>query len=260
MISALAEAGKRHSGALRGRRRLPAPAGTDTGGDRAGRRARLGDDVEYDLTFLKAEGGTRRRSTRPSGRRSSRSSRRRSPAPCRAADLSGLHRQPLAPRRVRHRRVRLLPVPHDARRGRRDAIHSADERVPVDDLELGVDWLGSPRAPSRMTVELESLAELEPALAADGFFARDDVVAHVYIGYGAPTRSAARAFRRRRSRVRCRRRVRDRAAPDASRAGRLLDRPVAVRRGAKRNTRMPSTPFVRQSPRATSTRSTSCST
>jgi para-aminobenzoate synthetase component I len=34
-----------------------------------------------------------------------------------------------------------------------------------------------------MTVELESLAELEPSLAADGFFARDDVVAHVYVGY-----------------------------------------------------------------------------
>ena len=34
-----------------------------------------------------------------------------------------------------------------------------------------------------MTVELESLAELEPALAADGFFGRDDVVAHVYVGY-----------------------------------------------------------------------------
>ena len=34
-----------------------------------------------------------------------------------------------------------------------------------------------------MTVELESLAELEPALAADGFFTRDEVVAHVYVGY-----------------------------------------------------------------------------
>ena len=34
-----------------------------------------------------------------------------------------------------------------------------------------------------MTVELDSLAELEPSLAADGFFARDDVVAHVYVGY-----------------------------------------------------------------------------
>jgi len=34
-----------------------------------------------------------------------------------------------------------------------------------------------------VTVELESLAELEPSLAADGFFARDDVVAHVYVGY-----------------------------------------------------------------------------
>jgi para-aminobenzoate synthetase component 1 len=34
-----------------------------------------------------------------------------------------------------------------------------------------------------MTVELESLAELEPSLAADGFFTRDDVVAHVYVGF-----------------------------------------------------------------------------
>ena len=34
-----------------------------------------------------------------------------------------------------------------------------------------------------MTVELDSLAELEPALATDGFFARHGVVAHVYVGY-----------------------------------------------------------------------------
>ena len=34
-----------------------------------------------------------------------------------------------------------------------------------------------------MTVELESPAELEPALAAEGFFGRDDLVAHVYVGY-----------------------------------------------------------------------------
>jgi para-aminobenzoate synthetase component 1 len=33
-------------------------------------------------------------------------------------------------------------------------------------------------------VELGSPAELEPALAADGFFGRDGVVARVYIGYG----------------------------------------------------------------------------
>jgi para-aminobenzoate synthetase component 1 len=36
-----------------------------------------------------------------------------------------------------------------------------------------------------MTVELDSLVELEPALAADGFFARDDAVARVFVGYGA---------------------------------------------------------------------------
>ena len=47
-----------------------------------------------------------------------------------------------------------------------------------------------------MTVELDSLAELEPALRADGFFARDHGVARVYIGYRASDalrRSAAPA-------------------------------------------------------------------
>ena len=47
-----------------------------------------------------------------------------------------------------------------------------------------------------MTVELDSLAELEPALAADGFFALEDAVARVYIGYRASDalrRSAAPA-------------------------------------------------------------------
>jgi para-aminobenzoate synthetase component 1 len=36
-----------------------------------------------------------------------------------------------------------------------------------------------------VTVELAALADLEPALAAEGFFGRDDVVAHVYVGYRA---------------------------------------------------------------------------
>ena len=35
----------------------------------------------------------------------------------------------------------------------------------------------------RVTVELESVAELEPALRDEGFFGRDDAVAQVYIGY-----------------------------------------------------------------------------
>jgi len=34
-----------------------------------------------------------------------------------------------------------------------------------------------------LTVELQALADLEPALAAEGFFGRDDVVAHVYVAY-----------------------------------------------------------------------------
>jgi para-aminobenzoate synthetase component I len=47
-----------------------------------------------------------------------------------------------------------------------------------------------------MTVELDSLADLEPALAADGFFAREDAVARIYVGYRASDalrRSAAPA-------------------------------------------------------------------
>jgi para-aminobenzoate synthetase component I len=35
----------------------------------------------------------------------------------------------------------------------------------------------------RVTTELDALDELEPALQDEGFFGRDDVVAHVYIGY-----------------------------------------------------------------------------
>jgi para-aminobenzoate synthetase component I len=45
----------------------------------------------------------------------------------------------------------------------------------------------------RLTVELESLAELEPALASEDFFDRDGVFAHVYVGYrnsGSLRRSA----------------------------------------------------------------------
>jgi para-aminobenzoate synthetase component 1 len=34
-----------------------------------------------------------------------------------------------------------------------------------------------------VTVELAALADLEPALVEDGLFERDDVVAHVYVGY-----------------------------------------------------------------------------
>jgi len=34
-----------------------------------------------------------------------------------------------------------------------------------------------------VTVELDSLADLEPALTADGFFGMKGVVARVYVGY-----------------------------------------------------------------------------
>jgi len=41
-----------------------------------------------------------------------------------------------------------------------------------------------------VTVELAALTELEPALRADGFFERDDLVARVYVGYRATAPSA----------------------------------------------------------------------
>ena len=63
--------------------------------------------------------------------------------------VRGLHRQPLAARGVRHGRLRLLPF-HGraaARGGAASLIHSADERIPVADLELGVGWLRHAAAP-----------------------------------------------------------------------------------------------------------------
>ena len=80
-----------------------------------------------------------------------------------------------------------FPTADDAgRRDQRQLIHSADERIPVDDLELGVDWLRhAARSVLRVTVELGSLAELEPALAAEDF-----EVARVFVSYGACAPSA----------------------------------------------------------------------
>ena len=149
-------------------------------------REMLGDDVDYDLEFLEAEGGTRSPLATPlwsavesfvaehrAGRRAG------------ADDLRRVHRQPLAARGVRHRRVRLLPVSARCRRSsrRRSSTRrtSGARRRP-----RARGRLAAARGARRLhvTVELGSLAELEAALAADGFFARDGVVANVYIGYG----------------------------------------------------------------------------
>ena len=142
-------------------------------------------------------------------------------------------------------------------------IHSADERAAGRRPRARRRLASLRRARrARVTVELDSLAELEPALAADGFFARDDVVAHVYVGY-----RCSDALRRTRvpgaaGAVRAaRRRVRDRAAGGrAPRRRRYAVGPwrATLERGASTRTR--STPCAPRSPRATSTRSTSCST
>ena len=106
------------------------------------RRGRLRARVDRGRRAARA-----RRSTRRSGTRS-RSFVAEARAGAQAgADLRGrLHRQPLAARGVRHGRVRLLPVrAMDAEVAAR-LIHSADERMPVDDLELGVQLAALRRA------------------------------------------------------------------------------------------------------------------
>ena len=136
----IAEA-ERRPGNLRHRRRLPPPAGAD----RSRREQR--SSVECSARATTSSSGSRRRaararrSSRRCGTRSSRSSTTR-PGRARAPDLRRrLHRQPLVPRGVRHGRLRLLPArTMDVDTAAR-LIHSADERVPVEDLELGVDWL-----------------------------------------------------------------------------------------------------------------------
>ena len=132
---------ERDSCALRGDRRLPPSArsdagrggGTDSRGPRRRRvRARLARGVRWDAV---ADGGAALGGDRDVGGRDRARRGRRS-------DLSRrVHRQPLAARGVRHRRVRLLP---DALHGSALAtrlVHSANERARVDDLVLGTEFL-----------------------------------------------------------------------------------------------------------------------
>ena len=75
-----------------------------------------------------------------------------------------LHRLALAPRGVRDRRVRVLPAADDERETRRAADPLADERIPVDDLELGV----SSCATSRRRRQLGSRAWTEEKIRLGG--------------------------------------------------------------------------------------------
>ena len=80
-----------------------------------------------------------RRWRRRSGRRSRAGSTRSSPARGSRRSSVRLHRLALDARGVRNRRLRLLPAQKtmDGELAAR-LVHSADERIPVDDLELGV--------------------------------------------------------------------------------------------------------------------------
>ena len=139
MISASAAA-QRDPAPLRGGRRLPPAPGPDAGRGRAGaargaRRRRLRARVDRGLAAARARSSARR-----SGRRSRASSRGSSPRRrcCRSASPASPTATGCARRSARSRTA-------SARRGRWTRswpprlIHSADERVAIDDLELAVD-------------------------------------------------------------------------------------------------------------------------
>jgi hypothetical protein len=119
-------------------------------------RAVLGGDVDYELEWIEARGGTRSRSTRRSGRAleafvAEASRARRLPARVRGFTDSHWLREAFGtvaygffPRRA------------SCRRGGGSLIHSADERVPVADLELGV-ALAASRGTSHAAAEPTTL-------------------------------------------------------------------------------------------------------
>ena len=220
----------------------------------------------YDLEFLEAQGGTRSALDTPlwdgGRRRSSRETRARRARACRCCtagftdshwlrEAFGTVAYGFFPARAMPAEVaaHAHPLGRRARAGRRPRARGRLAAL-----------RGARRL--RMTVELDSLAELEPALAADGFFERDDVVAHVYVGYRCSDALRRTRRPRRRSRARC-----PRSRTRSSRSSRPRRRRASYAigewqptwtRSRVRATR--SRRFARRSPRATSTRSTSCST
>ena len=133
---------ERHPGALQGDRRLPAPARADAGADRGHVREMLGSDVDYDLEFLKAEGGTRSALDTPlwSAVESfvSQLEPGAAPVPVICAGFTDSHWLREAFGAVAYG---FFPYRTMAPELAATLIHSADERVPASDLELGVDWL-----------------------------------------------------------------------------------------------------------------------
>ena len=106
-------------------------------------RGVLGSDVDYDLEFLEARGrnalGARHAALgRPSSRSSRSSSRARAPVPDLRAGFTDSHWLREAFGTVAYG---FFPSRAMTPELAATLIHSADERVPVADLELGVDWL-----------------------------------------------------------------------------------------------------------------------
>ena len=250
---------ERHSRALRDR--------SSTAASCRGRRRRrssrscasvLGDDIDYDLEFLKAEGGTRSALDTPlwsaveSFVVAARARRRAG-----AGDLRRLHRQPLAARGVRRRRLRLLPVSHDGAGARGDADPlggRAGARRPTS--SSGSTGCGTSRAPSADDGRAR-LARRARACARGGRLLRSRRRASraSTSATAPPTRCAGRAPRRRPSRAACppsrtrssrraarRRQLRDRrVARDVERA-RLRGRGRRRARGDRRGRRLPGEP------------------
>jgi acetylornithine deacetylase/succinyl-diaminopimelate desuccinylase-like protein len=102
----------------------------------------LGDDVTYDLTFLKAEGGTRSALDTPLWTAAEAFIADREPGalpvPVICAGFTDSHWLREAFGTVAYG---FFPYRTMAPELAAALIHSADERVPVSDLELGVDWL-----------------------------------------------------------------------------------------------------------------------
>jgi acetylornithine deacetylase/succinyl-diaminopimelate desuccinylase-like protein len=105
-------------------------------------RAVLGGDIEYDLEFLEADGGTRSPLGTPLWDAVESFVERIEPAaravPVSSSGFTDSHwlREAFGAVAYGFFPARVLPAETAAQ-----LIHSADERVPVDDLELGIDWL-----------------------------------------------------------------------------------------------------------------------
>jgi acetylornithine deacetylase/succinyl-diaminopimelate desuccinylase-like protein len=105
-------------------------------------RAVLGDDIAYDLTFLKAEGGTRSSLDTPLWSAVESFVEQTEPGavavPMICAGFTDSHWLRDAFGTVAYGFFPLRTMPAEVAA---TLIHSADERAAVDDLELGVDWL-----------------------------------------------------------------------------------------------------------------------